>query len=85
MPTILRRVEPDLCETLRTAAFLFMVAEGSLRQRHLEGRLSGILNGVGREDSEPGTDLPKAGAALHARYTPKRRRKTNVSYKLRWG
>ncbi|SUH31576.1 glycogen synthase [Salmonella enterica subsp. enterica] len=41
--------------------------EGLLRQRHLEGRLSGILNGVDEKIWNPESESA-AGVALHARY-----------------
>ncbi|QUJ05043.1 hypothetical protein KCP78_17360 [Salmonella enterica subsp. enterica] len=54
--------EPTYAREITEPQFAYGM-EGLLRQRHLEGRLSGILNGVD-EDLEPESDL-----LLASRYT----------------
>ncbi len=77
-------VSPTYAREITGTAVCFGGKEGLLRQRHLEGRCPAYRTARGmRRSGNPESDLP-AGVALHARDTPKRRRKTNVSYKLRW-
>lgn len=75
-------VSPTYAREITEPQFAYGM-EGLLRQRHLEGRLSGILNGVDEKIWNPESDLLLA--SRYTRDTWKRRRKTNVSYKLRWG
>jgi starch synthase len=56
--------------------------EGLLRQRHHEGRLSGILNGVDDSIWSPETDLLLAARYDRDRWKTKRR--TSVSCRLPW-
>ena len=51
--------------------------EGLLQQRHHEGRLSGILNGVDEQIWNPETDLL---LAAHGRDPWRTKRRTSVSY-----
>lgn len=75
-------VSPTYAREITEPQFAYGM-EGLLRQRHLEGRLSGILNGVDEKIWNPESDLLLA--SRYTRDTTGRRRKTNVSYKLRWG
>ncbi|STI81751.1 glycogen synthase [Escherichia coli] len=57
--------------------------EGLLQQRHREGRLSGVLNGVDEKIWSPETDLLLA--SRYTRDTLKIKRKISASYKSQWG
>ncbi|VEA74581.1 glycogen synthase [Salmonella enterica subsp. arizonae] len=75
-------VSPTYAREITEPQFAYGM-EGLLRQRHLEGRLSGVLNGV---DEKIWSRNPICCWRRATRAIPwKRRRKTNVSYKLRWG
>jgi starch synthase len=75
-------VSPTYAREITEAQFGYGL-EGLLRQRHREGRLSGILNGV---DEKSGARKPISCWRRAMIVIPwKTKRKTNASCKLQWG
>ena len=76
-------VSPTYAREITEPQFAYGM-EGLLQQRHREGRLSGVLNGVGRENLESRDGLT-VGLALHPAIRWKIKRKISASYKSQWG
>lgn len=74
-------VSPTYAREITEPQFAYGM-EGLLQQRHREGRLSGVLNGV---DEKSGARKPTCCWRRAIRVTRwKKRRRTNVSYRSRW-
>ncbi|MGU0016077.1 glycogen/starch synthase [Escherichia coli] len=75
-------VSPTYAREITEPQFAYGM-EGLLQQRHREGRLSGVLNGVDEKIWSAETDLLLA--SRYTRDTLEDKRKISASYKSQWG
>lgn len=75
-------VSPTYAREITEPQFAYGM-EGLLQQRHREGRLSGVLNGVDEKIWSPETDLLLA--SRYTRDTLEDKAEISASYKSQWG